>query len=302
MSPTHDVCVIGAHGFVGQHLVATLQRRGLRVLRLTSRMEDSGTPDTLVWNYQTDVPVGLAGVPVVVNCGKAPTWPEARAQIDRLHAALDPTRQCYVHLSSNAVFARARGVWGALIAGDDYIRGKRLEARHVHRRFAADAHLVVYPGVLLGAGGGWDTFLQDVSRARRIEGWQPADARSESIAIDAFCERLADALAARRRGELSIPEAREDTPTWEALLRAHAGPDTCFEPGGAPYLFFRSRVKEALMRVLTLRLLPDRMALAAFGRLRRRLPPPRSGSADRTPLDALHVEGMTKYYVSQAPK
>lgn len=301
MSTTHDVCVIGAGGFVGRTLVRTLRARGLRVLRLTSRTEDSGQPDTLVWNYRTGLPRGVVDAPVVVNCSKPSDGAQAVQIIERLARELT-TQQHYVHLSSNAIFAKARGPWRWLLAGDDYIRIKRLEARRAHAAFRRRPHLVVYPGVLLGDGGGWDAFLKEVRRARHIHGLEPADARSECIPIEQFCDQLADALDHRATGDLRLPEPDEPTPTWSQLIRSHASPHAVVSSTPVSYLFFRQPLKEATMRLLAMRLLPDALALAAFGVLRKKVSPGRSDADTQSSIEHLHIEGMTKFYIGQAPK
>jgi hypothetical protein len=304
LPPSHDLCIVGAGGFVGRCLVATCQARGLRVLRVTSSIFATGEPDTIIWNYRTAPPLALANAAIVVNCAKAPEWAGTRAVLQHLAAVMSPSQR-YVHLSSNAVHARARGIWALLIKGDDYIRTKRLELRWVQRLWRDRPVMVVYPGVLLGEGGGWDQFMRKLATADRIHGHEPCDARSESIDITAFCERLADQLTAQGSlpNDLSIPDPKEPTPTWQNLLRRHASPNASWVTGERPYLFFPHRIKNLVMTLLTLRVVPDALALRAFGILRGKANAQsiaEARAADRVP--DLYIDGMTKFYVSQAPK
>ncbi|MDB5368650.1 MAG: dependent epimerase/dehydratase family protein [Roseomonas sp.] len=202
---TDSVLVLGAGGFIGNHVLTGLARAGLPVIAgirrrapaapVPSRQVDAGDAGSLA--------AAMEGVGAVVNC--VASGPGAMVEGARLLAAAAGPRRI-VHLSSMAVYGAATGLVdedAPLRPEGAYGEGKAA-AEAVLRAHAAQGGEVVMlrPGCVHGPGSeSWTARPARLLRAGRLG--------DLGAAGDGACNLTAVAdLAAATAAALRLPEAR----------------------------------------------------------------------------------------------
>jgi nucleoside-diphosphate-sugar epimerase len=219
---TAPILVLGARGFVGRRIVATLAAAREPVIGVVRR--GAGEPHTVQADATDAAALArvLAGARGVVNCivGDARTI-VANAQA---LAAAAPRGVPVVHFSSMAVYGSATGIVDetAEPRGDTGWYGAA--KAQAERALAGTAATILRPGIIYGPGSGqWSARIARLLQSRRLGDLGAAgDGACNLVHVD---DVVAAALAALRvpgaRGQ-AVNLGHPEPPTWNDYFLAYA--------------------------------------------------------------------------------
>jgi hypothetical protein len=286
----YEIVVLGA-GQIAQAVISHFKGKKILVIsRHTEKVQEKYSIDGLNWTAGDSAPPSDISADIVINCIMPASKRASLAGI-KLASRIRRDGGIYVHLSTIALKTIPRNYPRFLkFSGDIYMRIKRAELEYL-RVIIPDVR-IVYPGIVLGAATSWDKFFARLENTTKIVTGADLNLTAPIVLLPDLANVIGRTITIGQDGQETFCPSPTETglPTWRELIVSRG-----IQVVQKSYLFFPSRVKNAVTVILTSTITPYFIWEKILTHFKKRSPakdPSQSNVAK-----ALVINGMTNFYI-----
>ena len=290
----YKIAVIGASGFIGKNIVKEARKKGFSILEVTSQMSRLNEKDVVVWKYDMPLPEICQKTSVVINCAYSWENQSIMSLFKYLVHSLHP-KQKLIHLSTYAIKTKPKSFFSKIFfSGDDYIRTKKRIDDYLRKNVSPNQLSIVYPTVVLGAGGSWDNFFKSLEN-RKVYVPHGGKINCKKVDVDALSSKMIDYIQKDDLGPLNNMVISDDkNETWkDIMVRKCKGVEIAKNDN--KNIFCEGLIKNMIFSTLCLSIIPDFIAIKIFKFLRRLTGQKNKG---KNSCSFVKPEGMTRFYMT----